>query len=227
MPKLEIKNRYGIIPDELLNNPKVSLKAKGMFGYLQSKPDGWKFSVERISHQSKDGIDGVKSAISELEKFGHLIRKPNKNSKGQWAGYDYVLVEKPLAENPLTEKPLADNTPTLSNKDNSKIDNSNKEVIIENEAFSDKNRKDLIDLFKAVNPNYKILFSRKNQANALERLVKQFGLQEIENIIRFLPKIINEKYAPTITTPIELENKFGKLLVYINRQKQSQVKIII
>jgi DNA-binding MarR family transcriptional regulator len=94
--KITIKSRYGVAPDKLLNDPNISLKAKGLFAYLQSKPDNWRFSVARITSQTKDGKDSVKSAIRELEKAGYLKRKPRKGDAGKWDGYDYILTENPL-----------------------------------------------------------------------------------------------------------------------------------
>ena len=93
MAKLFIKKRYGVVPNEILNNPELSLKAKGLFAYLQSKPDGWKFSVERIAKQTKEGADAVRSAIRELEEKGYLRRIPVKEKNGRFAGYDYLLTE--------------------------------------------------------------------------------------------------------------------------------------
>ena len=56
MGKLIVKNRYGTIPNDLLNSTKISFKAKGLFAYIQSKPDNWEFSAERISKQVKEGL---------------------------------------------------------------------------------------------------------------------------------------------------------------------------
>ncbi|HOM27374.1 MAG TPA: hypothetical protein PKV21_07705 [bacterium] len=85
--------------------------------------------------------------------------------------------------------------------------------------FSDKDRKELIYLFKDVNPNYKILFSRKNQSDALERLIKTHGRKKIEFIIKILAKTNKMKYAPIITTPISLENKLGDLIAFLQKEK--------
>ncbi len=99
----------------------------------------------------------------------------------------------------------------------------------ENGAFSDKDRKELITLFKAVNPSYETLFARPNQAAALERMVRKHGREKIEATIRILPEIITQKYAPRITTPIQLENKLGELVAFYNQEKSGskpKIKII-
>lgn len=128
MAKLTIKNRYGVAPNELLNSEALSLKAKGLYVLIQSKPDNWSFSALRISKQNKDGIDSIKSALKELELAGYLKRLPARDENGKWDGYDYILRAKPLKETPLVEKPSMENTPTLSKKDISNKDISKKEV---------------------------------------------------------------------------------------------------
>ena len=127
MSKLTIKNRYATIPNHVLNDPKLSFKAKGLFGYLQSKPDEWKFSATRITSQTKDGLDAVRAGLKELENAGFLKRTATKNSKGQYDGYDYILLENPSSENPSSGSPSSENSVTLSNKDSSNKDHSNKE----------------------------------------------------------------------------------------------------
>jgi len=80
----------------------------------------------------------------------------------------------------------------------------------------------LIDLFKEVNPTYERLFGNKTQRGALERLVKKFGVEEIKKIIEILPLLNKQQYAPTITTPYQLEEKLGQIKAFI--QKNNQVK---
>lgn len=126
MGKLYIQRRFWQTPNELLNKRDVSLKAKWLYWFLQCKPDGWKFSVERIAKQCKDGKDSISTWLKELEKAWYLNRKPTKNHEtGRWDWYDYMLYDTPFTENPSTGKPSTENTPTLSKKDNSKKDNSN------------------------------------------------------------------------------------------------------
>jgi len=122
MAKLYIEKNYGTIPNHILNDPNLSLKAKGLWGYLQSKPDGWKFSISRIATQTKDGRESIRSAIKELEKAGYLRRVPVKDIAGKWTGFDYILSENPFTENPSTVFPSTGNLFTLSKKENSKKD---------------------------------------------------------------------------------------------------------
>jgi len=131
MSKLFIARRYGQIPIEILNNPKLSLKAKGLWVYMQSKPDGWRFSIERISKQMKEGKSAIREAIRELEKHRLLTRVALKDEKGKWNGYNHILYEKPLSENRMSDKRMSENYDTLSNKEY-----SNKDIVKKKKELS-------------------------------------------------------------------------------------------
>lgn len=134
MAKLKIVNRYGITPNEVLNNKGLTWKAKGLYGYIQSKPEDWEFAVSRITNDAKDGRDGTASGIQELEDLGYLRRRKFKNDKGQW-DIEYTLYDQPITENPerledetITENPLTEN-PSTENPETNKERFTNKEII--------------------------------------------------------------------------------------------------
>ena len=83
---------------------KMSLKAKGLLSLMLSLPDDWDYSIAGLATLSKDGKDSVMSALGELEKFGYLTRQRLTNDKGQFAGVEYNIYEKPVAEKPNQEK---------------------------------------------------------------------------------------------------------------------------
>lgn len=142
MAKITIKNRYATVPNDLLNSDKISLKAKGLYAFIQSKPDTWDFSVERISKQILEGTTVVSSALRELEAFGYLRRKRFQNASGFWL-VEYELnesinpvVENPSKEilvsgNPVQENPVSGKPTNISKKDFSKKD-TNKEIVVKN-----------------------------------------------------------------------------------------------
>ena len=105
----------------------LSLKAKGLFGYLYSKPNEWKFSADRISMECSDGLDSVKSGLQELEEFGLLTR--NRQKDGRMA---YQISWKPKAGFPSMGISLNGKSPRISNKE----DTSNKKEYKEAEQSS-------------------------------------------------------------------------------------------
>jgi len=58
----------------VLQDKNLSFRAKGVYAYLYSKPDGWKFSATRIASDSSDGRKPVLKALRELEKGKYLQR---------------------------------------------------------------------------------------------------------------------------------------------------------
>jgi hypothetical protein len=126
--KLTIETRYGVVPNDILNNTKLTFKAKGLWVYIQSKPDGWQFSARRMAGQSKDGRDGVLSGLRELVDAGLLEYHRYKDDKGQWRHF-YTLREKPPHTRPLYPRPENPDAvmPDVLVKKNQKTRNSKKE----------------------------------------------------------------------------------------------------
>lgn len=83
---------------------KMSLKAKGLLSLMLSLPDDWNYSVSGLVKLSKDGKDGVMTALAELEKFGYLTRRQLFNDKGQFSGIEYNIYEQPQEEKAIAEK---------------------------------------------------------------------------------------------------------------------------
>jgi len=108
MPKLIVSVRYGTTPNSILYAKELSFKAKGLWGYIQSKPEGWKFSSKRIILETKDGIDSIQAGLKELEDAGLLVRTKEQNVNGFW-DWDYILYEKPVQENPVQDEPVLEN----------------------------------------------------------------------------------------------------------------------
>ena len=75
---------FAKIPNTVLHDKRLSLRAKGIFAYMESKPNDWNFSHKRIAIENNDGKKSVLSAMKELEKFGYLERTKFKNEKGFW-----------------------------------------------------------------------------------------------------------------------------------------------
>lgn len=161
--KLKIDESFGVAPNSLLNNEEISLKAKGLFVYIQSKPDGWNFSAEKIALSHKDGLGSIISALKELEDFGYLIRRKSHGERGRWEQiYELCLplVEKsgekvpleqispsvdfPQTDNPRTENPFTVNHINNSNKDTSKKELVKKSIVDERfEKFWELYNKDV------------------------------------------------------------------------------------
>jgi len=120
------------VSNELLNDEKLSFKAKGLYAYLFSKPDGWDFEAGRIARQSSDGRRAVLSGLSELENVGYIKRNKLNNGRLEYELLANISQSAETAPCDLgtVQKPHGAKTDTISNKDNnSNTDyNSNKEL---------------------------------------------------------------------------------------------------
>ena len=68
------KENFTTIHNKLINDSKISLKAKGIMLYMLSKPENWKYIPKEIAKNSKDGLDSVYSGIKELIEAGYVSR---------------------------------------------------------------------------------------------------------------------------------------------------------
>lgn len=101
---------YSIISNDLFNDERLSWKAKGLMGWLLSRPAGWKIFLKDLQTRSKDGRDATAAAIKELIENGY-IERTQVREKGIFKGYHYNVYESPRQEN-RTGKTAADNPNT-------------------------------------------------------------------------------------------------------------------
>jgi hypothetical protein len=72
---------YTQVPNEILYDPTISLKAKALWAYMNAKPDGWFFAADRIAEECSDGAKGVRSGLKELLEAGLLDAKKQQNGR--------------------------------------------------------------------------------------------------------------------------------------------------
>lgn len=89
------ENPYVILNKTALYDPNLSYKAKGIFAYLMSKPDGWKCIVSDLIKHAKDGRDSVYAGLKELKENGYMIKRPIKDDKGKIIEWEEVIYEIP------------------------------------------------------------------------------------------------------------------------------------
>ena len=77
----------------------------------------------------------------------------------------------------------------------------------------------VIDAFKEVNPSYRTLFARKPQRNSADRLIEQHSLEKVLKVVSFLKVSNGVPFMPVITTPIQLEEKWGTLEAMYRKKK--------
>lgn len=205
LKKLNIQ--FTQIPNEVLYNENISLKAKGLFCYMQAKPDDWEFSHERIALENKDGESSVLTALKELELNGFLERRKLQDSKGRWEWQHILKV-------PDLEKP----DPDFQGQENR---GTNKEIITNKETQINSNKlatevadtliPELIKEFEKLDPVNKTYYGNKTQRAACKFLIDHYGFEECKQMVNILAERGHEVFnCPN--TPVRLRDNWTKIL---------------
>lgn len=126
-----IKNsNYTVMSNYHLRDMNLSNKTRGLLATMLSLPPDWNYTIEGLSVICKDGIDGIRSQLQELEKYGYLVRTRQRNEKGHLKGAEFFIYEEPqpIGEKPILENPILDN-PTQVKPTQVNPTQINKEII--------------------------------------------------------------------------------------------------
>ncbi|OAE37663.1 hypothetical protein [Agrobacterium tumefaciens] len=110
------------VPNQLINDNRISFRAKGIWALIESKPDNWVFRESNLVGASTEGRDAFRAAAKELIAFGWLHRFQERNSQGHFVTI-YELLYSPLTEKPSTVKPSTESQASYKDQD-SKTDKS-------------------------------------------------------------------------------------------------------
>ena len=107
---------YTVMNNTCLQDPNMSMKAKGLYAYLMSLPEDWVLHQTELKRHFKDGRDSIRTAVNELIENGYVTKVDTRNELGQIVDCTYTVYEEPRksTENPATEKPITEN-PTSVN----------------------------------------------------------------------------------------------------------------
>jgi len=204
-------------------------------------------SKELIAEELSISPRSVYSAIKKLEEFNIIkIQHQGKNRKkdGSFRNNIYLLLDKSIWKS----KPQANNADGIIQQEpqaNNDVDRGqelpNKETHYEIDKYNETHisadeQKDcdigkkinlLFEEFRPINPT--LNFGNKTQRKVLEEMINQFGFEKILKTIRYAISIQGQAYTPTITTPIQLKEKMGKLLIYYKKEtspKKGSITII-
>ena len=89
--------------ESIWQDSEISMKAKGLFGYMRNKPSNWDFSCKRISEEMRDSMKPIQLAMKELEGRGYLSRHKLGNGRltHTTSASPYIGVEPRIERSPL------------------------------------------------------------------------------------------------------------------------------
>ncbi|WP_189135114.1 hypothetical protein [Wenjunlia tyrosinilytica] len=88
-------DRFTQIRNALFRDPRLSFKAKGVFGLISTHRDGYGITPDTIAAASTDGVSAVKTALRELERYGYLTRERERRPDGTLGTSTYFITDQP------------------------------------------------------------------------------------------------------------------------------------
>lgn len=82
----------------------------------------------------------------------------------------------------------------------------------------------VIDKFEDTNPSFKKWYGNTTQRSAIGRMLETHGTERLLKVVALLPRIKGKPYFPTITTPLQLEDKWASLETAFMRLKNEKPK---
>ena len=100
MPIIRVRKteRYFVASNEPFNDARLSWEARGLMGYLLSKPNNWQVRTTDLKNKGPAGEDKIKRMLAELREYGYMNRIRVQREKGH---FDWIteVYESP-SENP-------------------------------------------------------------------------------------------------------------------------------
>lgn len=212
---------FTIVINQIINFELLSLKAKGLYLFIASKPSGWNFNINGIASQNRESKEAVRTGILELENFGLLERSQLKAIQGKFSGLRYTLTTNliteglsPSSDFRATDNPMTDNR-IHSNKEQSKKEKEN-----------NQQEKKVIQKSVVVNSE-----NSENQKLILENFgVVGFGTERIKKFLsEFGEARMNLVWLEYLDNQLKVKNPQGWIVSGLKnfdlRQQEEKVKI--
>lgn len=75
---------YAVLSNRVLRDRRLSFRARGLLVYLLSMPPGWKTSSDRLTRETTEGRDAIRTAIRELQAAGYMTLTKRQDRRGRW-----------------------------------------------------------------------------------------------------------------------------------------------
>ena len=168
------KNPYGSSPRKLLEDRNISLKAKGIYAFMECKIDGWNFTASSMASQLKESRKTILVAMQELKANGWLTYHKNRDGSGVYELIgNYVISPKPENDTMVLQSHSPKST-RCKNDTVQKTDCINKKDYSNKNNLSNKNNKHIQRQLNEIE-NF------KPNATSLERLKMVDGCESLND----------------------------------------------
>jgi hypothetical protein len=86
---------FTIMANAVLQDKRLSLRARGLIAYIFSLPDDWVLQMDHLQNELKEGRDAIRRAFRELEAAGFAELVTAQAEGGKFIGTHWVVREAP------------------------------------------------------------------------------------------------------------------------------------
>lgn len=97
------RDRFVTIDHRAIEDTRLSWAARGLLGYLLSRPNSWQVRVNDLQKRGDLGRDGIYRLLRELRDAGYLRFERNRDQQGRIRGGTYLVRE--TADSPQPDFP--------------------------------------------------------------------------------------------------------------------------
>jgi len=168
------KNPYGSSPRKLLEDKKISLKAKGIYAFMECKIDGWNFTASSMASQLKESRKTILVAMQELKANGWLTYHKNRDGSGVYELIGNYVTSPQLENDTMLLQSHSPKSTRCKNHTVPKTDCINKKDYSNKNNLSNKNNKHIQRQLNEIE-NF------KPNATSLERLKMVDGCESLND----------------------------------------------
>jgi hypothetical protein len=88
-------SNFTIVPNSIFEHPDLSIEAKGVLGYLLSRPPDWTIRLTHIGHVLGMGRDKTERIFHELREAGYVLRGEQRRTGGKWGPAEFDVWDDP------------------------------------------------------------------------------------------------------------------------------------
>jgi len=96
--------RFFAASNESFEDARLSWEARGLMGYLLSKPDGWEVSVIDLRKKGPAGDEKLRRMLAELRKYGYMNRIRITLPNGRFTWLSEIFESPSQNPNPLKDE---------------------------------------------------------------------------------------------------------------------------
>ena len=103
-----IRSPITVVPNAIFIDDRISLGAKGLLGYLLSRPGNWNVRHDQLQRQFGIGRKLLSKYLTELEKAGYLERdeEQGRDEYNRFTTLNYIVRDIPEQTNADVPVPL-------------------------------------------------------------------------------------------------------------------------